>query len=45
VVGTLIHTKIGLDSGFTDHSVFSRAFRRHVGISPDDYRLLKPGGG
>lgn len=33
--------QIGLDSGFTDHSAFSRAFRRHVGISPSDYRLLK----
>jgi AraC-like DNA-binding protein len=30
--------QIGLDSGFTDHSAFSRAFRRHVGISPSDYR-------
>ena len=36
--------QIGLDSGFTDHSAFSRAFRRHVGISPSDYRLLKTGG-
>ena len=36
--------QIGLDSGFTDHSAFSRAFRRHVGISPSDYRLLKPSG-
>ena len=33
--------QIGLDSGFTDHSAFSRAFRRHVGISPSDFRLLK----
>ncbi len=33
--------QIGIDSGFTDHSAFSRAFRRHIGISPSDYRLLK----
>ena len=34
--------QIGLDSGFTDHSAFSRAFRRHVGVTPSDYRLLMP---
>lgn len=34
--------QIGVDSGFTDHSAFSRAFRRHVGVSPSEYRLLKP---
>lgn len=33
--------QIGIDSGFTDHSAFSRAFRRHIGVSPSDYRLLK----
>lgn len=26
--------------GFSDHSAFSRAFRRHVGLSPRAYRLL-----
>lgn len=42
-LATTDHTvaQIGIDSGFTDHSAFSRAFRRHVGISPSDYRLLK----
>ena len=34
--------QVGLDSGFTDHSAFSRAFKRHVGISPRDYRALQP---
>jgi len=33
--------QIGIDSGFTDHSAFSRAFRRHIGVSPSDYRALK----
>lgn len=33
--------QISADSGFTDHSAFSRAFRRHVGVSPSDYRLLR----
>lgn len=36
--------QIGIDSGFTDHSAFSRAFRRHIGISPSDYRLLRASG-
>ncbi len=32
--------QISADSGFTDHSAFSRAFKRHIGISPTDYRRL-----
>ncbi len=29
--------QIGLACGFSDHSAFSRAFRRHVGVAPRDY--------
>jgi AraC-like DNA-binding protein len=29
--------------GFADHSAFSRAFRRHVGLSPREYRALHGG--
>jgi AraC-like DNA-binding protein len=36
--------EIGLNAGFTDHSAFSRAFKRHVGVTPSDYRLLKTTG-
>ena len=31
-------TEIALDLGYTDASNFSRAFRRHTGLSPSDYR-------
>lgn len=31
-------TGIALDLGFTDSSVFSRAFKNHYGISPREYR-------
>lgn len=31
---------IAADSGFTDHSAFTRAFRRHVGLAPSEYRAL-----
>lgn len=32
---------VGYAVGFTDHSYFARVFRRHVGVSPSDYRLRK----
>ncbi len=35
--------QISADSGFTDHSAFSRAFKRHIGISPREYRQLRLG--
>lgn len=31
---------IAAAAGFSDHSAFSRAFRRHVGVSPREYRAL-----
>lgn len=31
---------IAADCGFTDHSAFTRAFRRHVGLAPSEYRQL-----
>ena len=32
--------QIAQDSGFADHSAFSRAFRRHVGTTPQGWRQL-----
>jgi AraC family transcriptional regulator len=31
-------TEVGLECGFSDHSHFSRVFRRHVGVSPSRFR-------
>jgi len=31
-------TEIGLASGFCDHSAFARHFRKHMGMSPREYR-------
>ena len=31
---------VAADCGFSDHSAFSRAFRRHIGVSPQAYRQL-----
>ena len=33
-------TEIALDLGYTDASNFSRAFRRHIGLTPTEYRAL-----
>jgi len=40
-VGKLSITEIGLESGFYDHSDFSRQFRRHMGQSPTAYRAQR----
>lgn len=34
--------QVAVECGFADHSAFSRAFKRHVGIAPSAYRLLGP---
>jgi PAS domain S-box-containing protein len=31
-------TEIGLEAGFCDHSAFARHFRKHMGMSPRQYR-------
>lgn len=33
--------QVAADSGFADHSAFARAFRRHLGVSPRDYRHMR----
>src|SRR5215470_4720408 len=30
--------EVALSAGFNNHEVFTRAFRRHFGMSPSDYR-------
>ena len=35
---------IAAGCGFTDHSAFTRAFRRHVGLAPSEYRQLRLAG-
>ncbi|MCY7307250.1 MAG: AraC family transcriptional regulator [Rhodoferax sp.] len=45
LAGTGSIAQIAADSGFADHSAFARAFRRHVGVSPTQYRQLGPAGG
>jgi AraC-like DNA-binding protein len=36
-------TEVALESGFYDHSDFSRQFRKHMGLSPSTYRRSKLG--
>jgi AraC-like DNA-binding protein len=31
---------IAMRCGFSDHSAFSRAFRRHIGLSPSEYQTM-----
>lgn len=31
-------TEIGLELGYTDSAIFSRAFKRYIGVSPREYR-------
>jgi PAS domain S-box-containing protein len=38
-------TEVALDSGFYDHSDFSRQFRKHMGQAPTAYRREKRGNG
>lgn len=33
--------QVAADSGFADHSAFARAFRRHLGVSPRNYRQMR----
>lgn len=37
-------SEVGTVVGYEDHSAFSRAFRRHCGISPKDWRRALPTG-
>lgn len=36
--------QVAADCGFADHSAFTRAFRRHVGLAPGAYRQLRQRG-
>jgi len=36
---------VALDNGFASHEVFSRAFRRHFGLSPSEWRDRRRAGG
>jgi PAS domain S-box-containing protein len=39
-------TEIALGAGFCDHSAFARHFRKHMGVSPREYReKYRPSGG
>ena len=39
-------TEIALAAGFCDHSAFARHFRKHMGVSPREYReKYRPSGG
>ncbi len=42
--GTSSIAQVAADCGFADHSAFTRAFRRHVGVAPSAWRLLGAGG-
>lgn len=37
--GSLPIGRVGLDAGFSDQSHFTRRFKRHVGVTPRQYRL------
>lgn len=39
---TIAH--VAAECGFADHSAFSRAFKRHVGVTPSQYQRLGPVG-
>lgn len=41
--GTIL--EIALDNGFTSHEVFTRAFSRHFGITPSEWRRRQAAGG
>jgi len=41
--GTIL--EIALDNGFASHEVFSRAFNRHFGVSPSEWREQQTAGG
>ena len=43
---TLVHTRHGLSRialalGFSDHAHFTRVFKRHVGLTPTDFRRAR----
>ncbi|MEO6625228.1 MAG: helix-turn-helix domain-containing protein [Burkholderiaceae bacterium] len=38
--GTDTVAQVAAQCGFADHSAFARAFRRHVGVSPTQYRQM-----
>lgn len=37
-------SEVALEAGYTDQSAFSRQFRRSTGLSPSEYRRLRPSG-
>ena len=41
LAGTDSVAQIAAQCGFADHSAFARAFRRHVGVSPTQYRQMR----